>query len=91
MRTEGAGTLTYKPLDEFGADLNLKKGDKVWQLVWSEARTATFAFESLNQPPLIGPAGSAERGSPAQGVALTIDGKFPEVPTLIPDLRRDKK
>ncbi len=87
---EGEGKLTFRPLDEFGAELNLKKGDKIWQFIWSNARTASYAFESLNRAPYL-TAASAERGSAADGVALTIDGKFPAVPALLPDVRRDKK
>lgn len=89
--TGNASVLTYKPLDEFGADLNLKKGDRVWQLIWSDSRTATFAFESLRRVPLLSVAGSTERGTPAVGVTLAIDGVFPDVPKLIPDLRNEKK
>ena len=89
--TEGDGVLRFKPRDEFGAELNLKKGDKIWQFVWSNARTASFAFESLKQPPTANAAGASERGTPADGVTLEIEGKFPTVPAMLPDLRREKK
>ena len=89
--TQGEGTLAFKPLDEFGAELNLKKGDKIWNLIWSNARSASYAFESLMRPPALSSADSMERAATADGVTLTIEGKFPAVPALLPEVRREKK
>ena len=85
------GVLRFRPFDEFGAELNLKKGDKVWQFIWSSARTSSYAFESLKNAPFVTAAGLSERGTQADGVTLGIEGKFPTVPALLPDTRLDKK
>jgi hypothetical protein len=88
---EGDGRLTFKPGDEFGAELRATKGDKSWQFTWLNSRTASFAFETLSRPPTLQPVGSDDRGASADGVTLTIEGKFPTVPALVPDIRRDRK
>jgi len=88
---EGDGRLTFKPGDEFGAELRAMKGDKPWQFTWLSSRTASFAFEALSRPPTLQPVGSDDRGPSADGVTLLIEGKFPTVPALIPDVRRDRK
>lgn len=89
--TDREGVLRFKPFDEFGAELNLKKGEKVWQFIWSNARTSSYAFESLKNAPLVTAGGSSERGTQADGVTLAIEGKFPSVPALLPDVRPYKK
>jgi hypothetical protein len=85
---EGDGRLTFKPGDEFGAELRLTKGDKTWQFTWQNSRTASYAFETLSRPPNLQIAGGMDRGTAAEGVMLSVDGKFPVVPSLIPDVRR---
>jgi GTPase SAR1 family protein len=88
---KGDGRLTFKPGDEFDAELRLTKDDKAWQLTWRNARTAAYAFEALRREPVLHAVGPSNRGMTADGVSLTIEGQFPNVPDLIPNVRRESK
>jgi GTPase SAR1 family protein len=88
---EGDGKVLFKPGDEFSAELPLLKAGKEWEFVWSHAPTASFAFACLTREPILRTAMAKERGSIAEGVTVTIDGRFPVVPALLPDLRRERK
>jgi GTPase SAR1 family protein len=88
---EGDGKLLFKPGDDFGAELALSKGTKNWEFVWSNASTASYAFDALIREPNLRPAGATERGSLADGVSMIVDGRFPTVPALLPVVRRERK
>jgi GTPase SAR1 family protein len=85
------GKLTYAPGNDFGAEMPLTRGEREWQLFWTGGKTFSYAFEALERAPFIRVAGGTERGTMAEGVSLAIEGKFPLVPALLPDVRRGGK
>jgi hypothetical protein len=88
---EGEGRLDYEPGDQFGAELPLMKGGKNWEFIWSNSATTSFTFDCLAREPYLRMAGATERGSLADGVTVTVDGRFPTIPALLPDVRRERK
>ena len=88
----GDGKLTFKPGDELTAQLRLTKGSRTWQFSWANHKTAAYSLEALVREPFLHEAGSVERMTIADGVSLTVvDGLFPSIPVLLPDLRRNGK
>jgi hypothetical protein len=84
---KGDGRFTFKPGDEFSAELHLVKGAKVWQFSWANSRTASYAFDALTREPFIHAVGPLDRSTLADGVRLAIDGTFPSVLELLPKVR----
>ena len=87
----GDGRISFTPGDEFRAELRLTKDDKAWQFTWANHRAAAYSFEAIQREPVLHPVGPADRGALADGVTLSVDGKFPTVPALLPDVRRERK
>jgi 50S ribosome-binding GTPase len=87
----GDGKLIFKPGDAFDAELPLTKGMKAWEFIWSKSGTASFAFGCLTREPLLRAADATEGGSIAEGVTVSIDGRFPAIPALLPNVLRDRK
>lgn len=72
------------------AELSLKKMDNSeLKLTWNKSRTKAFQFEALHTAPrLHDPKSTVERGSPAEGVLLSVtEGKFTPVPLLLPAMK----
>ncbi|MCE9532820.1 MAG: hypothetical protein K8T89_17115 [Planctomycetes bacterium] len=88
---KGEGKLLCKPGDAISAELGLLKGSKAWQFTWSSSRTVAYTFESLNREPFLKTAESAERGSLADDVTITVDVALPVIPEMLPEVRREKK
>lgn len=84
--------LTWQAGDIVTAEALLKKGDTELKLTWNAARTRTFQFETLQNPPKIhDPKSEPSKGVTAVGVKLTLtDGKFLTVPAMVPNVRGDK-
>ena len=84
----GTSTMTYRPGDDFVAELPVRKGKRELKLAWTSSRTAAYQFERLmREPRLHEPDQSNMEGSLAVGVTVTVtDGKFPVVPAMVPTL-----
>ncbi len=88
---EGDGKVVFKPGDAFDAELPLMKGMKAWAFIWSKSGTASFAFGCLTREPLLRPSDAKEGGSIAEGVSVSVDGRFPGVPALLPNIPKERK
>jgi hypothetical protein len=84
---EGKTSLAYSPGDELRAELPLKVGTQEFKLVWDAGTTQTFQFDRLaREPRLVKTGGTSE---PANGVRLIpINGNFPHLPVLFPELKK---
>ena len=88
---EGSGQFVFKPGDGFSGEQQLTRVAKTWLFVWSNERAASFAFDALAREPYMELPGAKEHGVTAEGVTLSVEGRFPTVPVLVPDARRDRK
>jgi hypothetical protein len=88
---EGDGKVVFKLGDAFDAELPLMKGMKAWAFIWSKSGTASFAFDCLTREPLLRAANDAGGGSVADGVSASVDGRFPVVPALLPNVPHERK
>ncbi|MCX7665534.1 MAG: GTPase domain-containing protein [Gemmataceae bacterium] len=85
-----ADPITFKPGDTFYCQLKLKKGDRSLALTWVDARTSTYAIDAFTRLPYFHDATQkANEGVLAEGVILSLlEGSFPNLPRMIPDLRK---
>lgn len=88
----GGPGFSYRPGDAFHAELPVKVGDRSRQLTWASPRTLSFQFGALQgEPRLHAPDQSNVEGVAAVGVdAMVVEGKFPQVPAMVPAVRFGK-
>ncbi|WP_439621502.1 hypothetical protein [Gemmata sp.] len=83
---EGDARLTYRPGDEFRAELPVRVGTQDCKLVWETAATRAYQFDKLaHEPRLVKPGGGSEPGT---GVRVTPTGgsPVPRLPALFPNV-----
>ncbi len=88
---EGDSRISFQPGDQLNAVLGLTKGDKSWELIWSNGSTATYAFDALTRRPYLHQANVSDKGTLADGVIVNWEGKVPVAPLLLPDVRHARK
>jgi len=84
----GASALTYRPGDNFWADVPVQSADSPdWMLTWTAGRSQVYQFERLTQPPRLHRKDQSNlEGKVEPRITLQIapDGGVPKVPDLLP-------
>lgn len=84
---EGDAKLTYRPGDEFRAELPVRVGNQDCKLVWESSATRTYQFDKLaHEPRLVKPGGASEPGTGVR-VTPTSGSQVPRLPALFPNVR----
>ena len=86
---DGESQVKWQAGDIVTAELVLKEKDAESKLTWNTARTRTYQFEAVQNPPrLHDPKADASKGVQVAGIYLTVtDGKFTPVPAMVPSVR----
>lgn len=84
---DGDAKLTYRPGDEFRAELPVRVGNQDCKLVWESSATRTYQFDKLaHEPRLVKPGGASEPGTGVR-VTPTSGSQVPHLPALFPPVR----
>lgn len=79
--------LLYKPGDGFVVTSPLRAGGRQYELIWNDPRSVVYQFDALLRAPAMNAVGRGQAPLPARDVRVTVDGKFPRLPVLMPEVR----